>query len=206
MSTIRTEQARSHDTRRAFLDAAEAALQHQSFESLSITDIAAAAKRSVGSFYTKFRDKEHLLDELVARYQAERGGMEYRTLELDKWKDKSLRETIEGISRITVDEFRERRGLFRALRYRGTPANEGGAREQMSPLYDRIAQILLLHREEIVRPKPERAVRVAFFILTSLCTNAIVFAEDVHPSTLSLSDNELVREASAAMYAYLVTQ
>jgi AcrR family transcriptional regulator len=206
MKNVRSEQLRGHHTRRAFLDAAATALEHQDFETLSIAELAALAKRSVGSFYTKFKDKEDLLDELLQRYEDERSRMEYPSLELASWKDKNLSETIEGICKITIDEFRRRKGLFRAHRLRSLQPPSLAKKARLSPLYDRIAEIILLHRKEIRRADPEKAVRVAFFLLTSVCTNAIVFAEDTHPTTLRLSDDELVKESSSAMYAYLVTR
>ena len=64
-------QARAHATRDALLAAGRAMLADGDFDSLSIADLAAASKLSVGSFYGRFRDKEAFFEQLQEQVTAE---------------------------------------------------------------------------------------------------------------------------------------
>jgi len=204
--SVKKEQARSLETREAFLQAMSSAIEEKPFELISIADLAALAERSVGSFYTKFRDKEELLDALLDRYEQERARMTFPTLQPERWRHLSLRQAAEALVRLTVEEFRSRRGLFRAFAHRAhqrpfSPTKS--EKERMTPLYDRVCEILLEHRTQIGHASPERAVRFAFFLLTSTCTSAILFSNDAHASSLNLSDSELAQELAEVMVSYL---
>src|SRR5947208_6932374 len=107
-------QERASVTRQSLIDALESLLNEKPFEAIGVAEIAGRAGRSVGSFYTKFKDKEELLEAVLRRYEDERGEMQDSSVAPDKWVGAGLRERIDGIARITVKEFRSRRGLFLA--------------------------------------------------------------------------------------------
>src|SRR5262245_60009024 len=60
-------QARSTETYRRLLDAAEALLQRKSFDRVSVAEIAGRAGVTIGAFYARFPDKEALLEALEAQ-------------------------------------------------------------------------------------------------------------------------------------------
>ena len=202
------EQDRSIETRRCFVDAMAQLLEEKSFEAISIADVAKKAKRAVGSFYTKFRDKEEILDALMRSYEEERAEMRDSRLSPDKWRGTTLRQRLDGVARLTVEEFRKRKGLFIAIetRYRlhaGRQVHD--SHRSMNPLYDVVASLLLESKKEIAHKDAERAVRFSFLLLTSLCSKAILYPNDSHPASLAMPDKEIAKRGADAMYAYLIT-
>ena len=67
-----TKQARSRKTRDALIAAAWKLLQTQPWQDISINDIVRAASSSVGAFYSRFKDKDALLEALSAEWLQER--------------------------------------------------------------------------------------------------------------------------------------
>jgi AcrR family transcriptional regulator len=197
------EQERATQTRQAFLDAMTSLLEEKAFEEISVADIAARAERAVGSFYTKFKDKDELLDLLLDRYEDERAKMDNSSLALAKWIGTDLRARVDGVAKITVKEFRKRRGLFIALETCARRSHRPKNDPKMTPLYDRVAQLLMQCKKEIAHKDAERAARFAFFLLTSLCSRGILYSSDSHPATLRMTDAEITRRGADAMYAYL---
>ncbi len=203
LTVARPKQARSGVTREAFLQALERLLSADEFEAISIAQIAAEAGRSVGAFYTQFKDKEELLEGLSARYEEERGSSG-KDFEPGQYVGKDLDFVVRDVVSRTVKEYRNRAGLFRALMQvrRKTPITDAGQRAQMAILYDSIASILLskLDRDN---KSAEKSVRLAFLMLISTCVSVILYPADVHPSTVKLSDKELIDECTRSMLAYL---
>lgn len=67
-----TKQDRSRKTRDALIAATWRLLQEQPWQALSINDIVKLAGSSVGAFYSRFTDKEALLEALAAEWLEER--------------------------------------------------------------------------------------------------------------------------------------
>ena len=65
------KQARSEQTLRRLLDAAEELIQAKGLAGVSIPDIVRRAGSSVGGFYARFRDKHELLRALEERFFVE---------------------------------------------------------------------------------------------------------------------------------------
>ncbi|MGC1459445.1 MAG: TetR/AcrR family transcriptional regulator [Steroidobacteraceae bacterium] len=71
-SPLPTKQVRSRKTRDALIAAAWKQLQSHSWQDISINDIVKTAGSSVGAFYSRFSDKEALLEALAASWLEER--------------------------------------------------------------------------------------------------------------------------------------
>lgn len=193
-------------TQQRLMQAMESLLEKKLVEEVSISDIVQAAGVSVGAFYTRFRDKEALVQALFEDYQNERAEALETTFAPEAWRDLDLPTAIGRVVRITVTHFRHRRGLIRAFtqHYRHHPEEHTPQlRSRLMPLYDRVAHILLQHSPQIRHPDPEQAVRFAFFLMTSVCTNRIVFDESTHSQSFSLSDEGLAAELERACLSYL---
>lgn len=67
-----TKQDRSRKTRDALIAATWRLLQEQAWQALSINDIVKLAGSSVGAFYSRFTDKEALLEALAAEWLEDR--------------------------------------------------------------------------------------------------------------------------------------
>src|SRR5215471_12340944 len=71
-SPLPTKQARSRKTRDALIAAAWKLLEAHPWQVISINDIVKVAGCSVGAFYSRFADKEALLEALASEWLAER--------------------------------------------------------------------------------------------------------------------------------------
>ena len=113
-SVAKPKQARSEDSLRRLLDAAESLLGERSFGEVSIADIARRARSSVGGFYARFRDKDELLLALQERFVRE---LEQRFVEVETQLDPER--GISGLVRpslhLLVDIYRTRRGVEKTL-------------------------------------------------------------------------------------------
>src|SRR5688572_27091468 len=65
------KQARSQRTLERLLVAAEALLAERAWDEIGVAELSKAAGTSVGAFYTRFADKDALLDLLAERYRAD---------------------------------------------------------------------------------------------------------------------------------------
>jgi len=102
-------QTRSLKTQEGFIEAGWEIVRHQSWESISVTDIAKKAKRSVGAFYQRFGSKEDFLSVLLHRW-IENG---YNEPVIDReWESPSA--LIDGFLTDTFERIRGNRFLWRA--------------------------------------------------------------------------------------------
>jgi AcrR family transcriptional regulator len=111
------QQARSRATRERILAAAEAVFAAQGYEKARISDIARAAGCSAGAIYFRFHDKEALFLAIAESFigQTRRGLREF----LATPQDYSASDTIRSFVTRTAGNFRQHRGLFRAIVERG---------------------------------------------------------------------------------------
>src|SRR4051812_17121460 len=108
-------QARSRETLRRLLDAAERLLVLKHFEDISIQEILRESGVSAGSFYARFRSKEDLLPHLYQEYSASLRARMAAETDPAAWSGLPLAVRIQGLMRRAVAAYRERRGLLRAV-------------------------------------------------------------------------------------------
>ncbi|HVS16395.1 MAG TPA: TetR/AcrR family transcriptional regulator [Thermoanaerobaculia bacterium] len=197
-------QARSRRSLDRILDATRELLEDRSFDQISIAEIVARAGSSVGVFYSRFADKQALLDCLDELYALdvirELGGL------AESWQKRrpSLQEMVEEATRRLITFHRARRGLVRALILHARlhvdgPFAERTRRMQRQP---GIADALLAHRDEIDHPDPERAARFSLVQALTAVREHVLFAEG--PAAIVPLDGEaLAREVERAWLAYL---
>ena len=111
------QQARSRATRERILAAAEGVFAAQGYEKARISDIARAADCSAGAIYFRFHDKEALFLAIAESFieQTRRGLREF----LAAPQELSPSDTVRGFVSRTAANFRQHRGLFRAIVERG---------------------------------------------------------------------------------------
>lgn len=105
-------QDRSQRTHQTLLDALENMLQHQSFSSLSVAEIAAEAGVTTGAIYGRFKDKQGLLHASFDRFR-EAAIDRQATREIDMKNLPDL-EVLEGTIRGMLDFAVEHIALMRA--------------------------------------------------------------------------------------------
>ena len=95
--------------------AGEAVFAKAGYDAAHVSDIAAAANCSVGSFYRRFRDKEAFFKALLHRFVDlnKRNAVEY--FEAHDWHGKSSAEVIRAHVKNSQRFFKANSGFFRAL-------------------------------------------------------------------------------------------
>ena len=202
-------QARSAATLQRILRATERLLERSHFEDLTIHQVLAAARVSVGSFYARFRSKEDLLPLLYAAYSEDLAVRMSGWLSPARWNGLGLAERIRRMVRMAVGNYRERRGLLRAvaLLARSRPREVSPAMlAERAGQYETAARLLLECRGEIRHPEPELAVSTGMLFVLAACRDKILFAEAPHPASVELSDDSLADELARALHAYLTTR
>lgn len=181
------KQARSRATRDALVRAGRTLCEIKDFDELSVAEIATAAGCSVGSFYSRFSDKDGFFRALVGDAELRDAADTGPTAPDPKQSiDALLAEVIAS----TLAGYRRRRGLIRAAIRRSMtePALWEPYRRRGHDHADR-----LVARLQRARPNDtalERRVRFACQMLYGTLNNAVLIA----PGPLQLDDAALESE------------
>lgn len=166
------KQDRSRKTRDALLAAGWKLLTKNPWDRLSVNDIVAAAGSSVGSFYSRFADKDSYFEALAAEY-LERRRTQMQTLFA------GLNSKVDYVDAVVMDVYNHvigSRNFWHAAIIRGVsfpdfwgPFREAGLR--------RIKEFLRLRSEELGRPltaQEIRDIRFAFQMVNGVINNGIL--------------------------------
>ncbi|MFF4414248.1 TetR/AcrR family transcriptional regulator [Streptosporangium sp. NPDC001559] len=119
--------AKAAETKAALLEAARRLFAERGFLNTKITDIAAAAGRSAGSFYEHFADREELLGALLAEMEAS-ADREVARAGHPREHDLTDRDQLREHLRIAWSVFREHRAVMVALFQSRVGAGPGDGR------------------------------------------------------------------------------
>lgn len=197
-------QQRSQDTLDRILDAAEALVAEKGFADATVAEVARRAGSSVGSFYTRFRDKDGLLYALYDRYFEQATATADAALDPARWEGAGIAEILRTVMRFLVEVYRERAGLIRAFVQRNHSDAAFQARQERLSHYvnERLSTLLLARAGEIGHPDPARAAAFGLTFAASTIESVVLFGE-LRSSHLALSDDELAGELVRAFLAYL---
>jgi len=191
------KQARSRATRDALVRAGKKMCEIKDFDDLSVAEIAAAAGCSVGSFYSRFADKDGFFRALVDD-AAERDKAQNPPLPNDPKQpiDAILAEVVAT----TLAGYRKRRGLIRATirRSMAEPALWEPSKKRGQENANRlVARLTLAFPDD---RQLERRIRFAFQVLYGTLNNAVLIA----PGPLQLDDDALERELLRAFRRIII--
>lgn len=194
-------QARSRVKRDRLLHAARELIEERGFEASRITDIAARAGCSVGTFYNRFRDKAALFHALQDAF---RRGTETRAdtlLDPARWTGRPLADAADTLVADMVAMARARRGFIRAAlgRRMAEPETWTAMRDGAAYMTRRFAELCERRPAEVGHPRPRVAAGFAVQMIVGTLINAILN----EPEPLHLDDARLERELSAMMRGYL---
>ncbi|CAN7210222.1 TetR/AcrR family transcriptional regulator [Phenylobacterium sp. LjRoot164] len=123
---IPANQTRSREAQARLMKAGEQVFARKGYDDAHVSDIAAAAKCSIGSFYRRFRDKEALFRALHIQFaQRIENNME-RFLAMPEWAEKSSYEILRTLVTNTARVIERHPGFFRAL-FQRTLSGAGSA-------------------------------------------------------------------------------
>lgn len=169
------KQGRSRRTLERLLDAAEEVLSEKSFEQAKVSEIAARAGFTTGAFYARFPTKDVLLDALVQRvktqYEDALEGLEGLRGAV------SLEALIDALVDAFAGAFSNRSWLARSTAVRSNPALRQPVDRLNLQLMERLAALLLHHREEIGHPDPPQAVEHCLLMTSASLREIVVFRE-----------------------------
>lgn len=198
-------QPRSQRSLERLLGATRELLETRSFDEISIAEIVRRAGSSVGVFYSRFADKQALLDCLDELYTQD--VLEEFPALASSWRERQLplEEKIVEASRFLVAFHRRRRGVIRALvlharLHVGGPFTERTLRMQSAP--GGIADGLLEHAAEVEHEAPERAIRFSMIQALTTVREHVLFPEGP-AATVPLDDRTLADEVARVWIASL---
>ena len=200
-------QDRSLRTRDRIRAAVLQALQHASFEDLSLRAVARQAKVALGSFYNLYSNKAALLPDLYEWHRADLADALARELDPRRWTGADLRTLLQGLVTAMVDMHRRQRGLLRAL---VLAAHGRGDREpvqqpeDMREVVPRIAALVATRAARIRRRPAVQAAAIGCVAVLALVRENVLFPRTT-AHVLHLDDDALVRAATGLWWSFLVT-
>lgn len=195
-------QQRSQETLERLLTAAESIILESGVEAASVAAVAKRARSSVGSFYTRFPDRESLLRAVCLRFGLEARATMDAVISAERWHGHNLSQLLESCIGFLFRVVEERRPLLISLL--AAMPRDLELSQLMSGLVRHLAlrlQTLLQAREELGHhAQPELAAHMlSGMLLASAQARALKHLQD---PTL-VSDSELARELAQMCLAYL---
>ncbi len=198
------KQARSQATLDRIVTATQELLETKRFDEISIAEIVARARSSVGAFYVRFPDKAALLDhldELYARQMVAAAEAAAR----ESSGASSLEEDVRGLVAFLVHVHRLQPGLLRTLIIEARRQGDGPFRDRTRRMNRTIPAVMerLLERDaEIGHPEPRRAVYLGLLMVFSAIREVTLFPEGL-AELVDYEGVELIDELTSAYLRYL---
>lgn len=201
---VRPKQARSEETERRLLDAAEALILEKGLADASIPEIVRRAGSSVGGFYARFPDKDALLHALEDRFFADLEQRLARLADVQRWADAPLSRIVEACVHELVSVARDRRNLIQAFLFRAAqnPEFHADALRFRIQAAERIALLIAERGDPVGHPEPAVAIDFGVQLAFGLVFQ-IVLTGDVRAGARVLSDAEIERELRLNFERYL---
>ncbi|HME68484.1 MAG TPA: TetR/AcrR family transcriptional regulator [Myxococcota bacterium] len=203
-SVVTPKQARSEETLRRILEAAESLIEEKGLADASIPEIVRRAGSSVGGFYARLQDKNALLRALEERFFSDLSERLERLADAQRWRAASLPEIVAACAEELVCVTRQRRNLIQAFLFRASqdPEFQHAALRFRNRASKRISQLLLQRHEEFRHPDPlvaiDLAVQLGFGLMFQM-----VLAGELRAGGRALGDAELKKELQVNFLRYL---
>jgi len=196
-------QARSEATYRRLLDAAELLLTEESFDQVTVAEIAARAGVTIGAFYARFADKDALLESLEERVTEAVLAVVARATDPVRWEGATVGEALHRYFVELVEVYLRTRGAGRALVLQAhtDPALRRRLRRLNTEGPPKVIE-LLERQGAIGHPTPGLGREVAFLAVRSTLREIILFGE-AWPGATPLSTDALADELTRLVLSYL---
>lgn len=201
-------QARSRESLRRLLDAAEVVLEKHGVDGATLPRIATAARLSTATVYRRFRDKDALMAAVFRRFVEHNAQELARKVDPEPIRKMGIRKFARQWIGALLQGYRTRTGLVRAaVSYSEQHADAAFVRRKEKleiESFSRMATLFLLWRGEIRHPNPEYAVRFAM-VMVAMALRELILFEQVHlfEKLLRLDDDRLQEELPRAFLRYL---
>jgi AcrR family transcriptional regulator len=198
------KQARSEETLRRLLNAAQELIIEKGHRAVSIPEIARRAQSSVGGFYARFRDKNELLRALEEHHFLELNERVERLADPTRWAGADTTAIVEAAVAELVAITRERRPIiaaFLANALEDPVLLEGGLRFRRS-VEERLSALFLTRRDEMSHPDPPLAIELAIQTAFAIMQQHVLFEETRARGRAPTAD-ELRRELTTLVLRYV---
>ena len=195
-------QARSRDTLERFAAAAVSLLAAESWERISVAQLAREAGSSVGAFYARFADKDALLDLLDERYAEELAALIERRRRRIERSPQSVRREIMALIRSLVRLFRRYRGVLAAVLVAARQRDEPQHRRRTGMMNAELAP--LARAAAAALPDGSlRDVQIAMAFTFSALRDQVLFPESVPAAPAPMGDAALTRALVRSFFGYV---
>jgi AcrR family transcriptional regulator len=201
-------QARSRETLRRLLDAAEKVIERHGVDGATLPRIARQARVSPANVYRRFRDKDALIAAVFSRISDLQAEHADQPLDTEAIRKMGLRPFVRLWIGALVTSYRARGGLMRAtIEYSRRNAERPFVRRQVElegHSFDKMAEALLLFRNEIRHPQPDLAVRWAM-LMTGFALKELLLFDRARLTArlLPMADEKLKEELLRGFLGYL---
>jgi AcrR family transcriptional regulator len=198
----RPRQQRSQQTLERILQAAEERIAEVGFEGATIADIVKLADSSVGSFYTRFKDKDALLRCLLDRFVDEVGVTIDSSLRAELWTDVDFENVCQRLVHFMMRMMRQRALLLAAIsRVTMQDPELGAFRAQLTEhTVVGLRTLLAARGERITCANPDDALRVVSWMCINLFEASVVHPAN-HP--VDMTPEECEAELCNMILSYL---
>ena len=195
---------RSRATLDRLLNAAEEVLAEKRWEECGVSEITRRAGSTVSAFYSRFRDKEALLEAVHERFTTEALATVDAALDIERWQGATIPEIIRETVAFTVQIYRQREGLVRVFLIRA--GAEESYRERAlrltSHIAERLRKLILARRRELLHPAPAVGAEFSVLLIHGLL-RARTLVGDPAEGAFRLDDEQITTELVHAVLAYL---
>ena len=181
-SVARPKQARSEDSLRRLLDAAESMLEERHFGEIAIADIAKRARSSVGGFYARFRDKDELLlalhERFVEQLETRFASLEASVLQTGEAEGSALelKQLLSPSLSFMFEIYRAHRGALTAFASRASENRRLWKADMAfrNRVIARFTSLMLRSRHAFNHPDPELAAELAVQLALALMEQTLL--------------------------------
>lgn len=202
------KQARSRDSLRRWLDAAEAVLETRGLDGATLPRIAKEAGLSPASIYRRFRDKDALMAAVFARFSEQTAAELETPIDMEELRGIGLGPFARQWIRNMIAGYRTRTGLVRAAvqyseRHQRAPAVRRKQELEVRS-FERMVDIFMLWRAEIRHPDPRYAAAFGM-VMVAFALRELILQEQakLFGQLLPLDDERLEQELPRLFLRYL---
>jgi AcrR family transcriptional regulator len=181
--TLAPQQARSRESMRKLLKAAQEVLGQHGLEGATIPRIAQHAGLTPGAIYRRFPDKDALLETVIIRTLERQDERLRMMLTPAMARQIPLAVFAEQFINNMLVSYRANAGLMRALRQFAQGRDHTSFYRKVTRLemrtYQYLVELFLVHRKEIKHPDPQMAVSFAVVMLISTLIELILVDHDM---------------------------
>ena len=201
-------QARSRETLRRLLDAAEAVMIKHGVEGTTLPRIARHARVAPATVYRRFKNKDALMRAVFRRFNERSSGAVREQFDADRLRGIGIVPFATHVVQGMVQGFRANAALSRAavLYAEKNPKVDfiRKSAESEGQSFQRMVDTFMLWRDEIRQPDPEQAIRLGFLVVASILRDLVIFDRmRLMVSVIPVDDELLKRELPRVFLACL---